>query len=131
MGLGLTLMIALGLSAVQASTGTLNHHQMVRQRCIAAAQASLDSLAATGNTIDKEQCDRLWPGITLQVQSRPGAGEFAGLQQATVTAVGSSRGKEISVKLSRYLPQPRAAGVTTASQPASASLAPVEGISHD
>jgi type II secretory pathway pseudopilin PulG len=37
----------------------LNHYQLVKQHCISAAQATLDSIAATGAAIDETDLNRL------------------------------------------------------------------------
>ena len=40
-----------------------NRFQLVRQQCVSAAQAELDSIAATGEPIPEEDMKRLWPKL--------------------------------------------------------------------
>jgi len=102
-GISLMAMIMIGLVAVQSNTAKVNHQYLVQQRCIAAVQSTLDSIAATGKPIEDSQTSRLWPGITLQVEAAPGQGQFQSLQCVTATAKGPSGSHEVTVTLSRYI----------------------------
>jgi hypothetical protein len=82
--------------------GRLNHYYFTRQRCVAAAQATLDSIAATGASIDEGNLKRLWPEIDIRVDETEGTGQWKGLKLVKVTAIGKSRDKKTEVRLSRY-----------------------------
>ena len=83
--------------------GRLNHYYFTRQRCVAAAQATLDSIAATGNAIDEGDLKRLWPEIDIRVDENEGTGQWKGLKLVNITANGTSLNKKTEVRLSRYL----------------------------
>lgn len=82
--------------------GRLNHYFFTRQRCVAAAQATLDSIAATGTAIDEGDLKRLWPEIDIRVDENEGTGQWKGLKLVKVTAIGKSRDKKTEVCQSRY-----------------------------
>jgi hypothetical protein len=104
-----TAIFLLGLLAamwvvIQRSSATLNEVQVVRQRCILAAQAQLESLSATGRSLDDAEVERCWPGVRTEVRRRPGEGDWQGLTLATVSAAAPAAGRTVQVELSRYLP---------------------------
>lgn len=80
-----------------------NHYQLVRQRCIAAAQAQIDSIAATGKQIRDEDFKRLWPKLSVSIKTSAGTGQWQGTNLVEVTASGKSFRNEVEVKLSRYI----------------------------
>jgi len=80
-----------------------NHYQLVRQRCIAAAQAHLDSITERGKPLNDEDFKRLWPKLTVSVQESPGVDQWQGLKLAEVAVHGRSFNKRVQVKLSRYI----------------------------
>ena len=80
-----------------------NRYQLIRQRCIAAAQAQLDSIVTTGKSIGDEDVERLWPGLSLSVKRSPGTEQWQGLERLEVTASGKSFRKEVKIRLSRYI----------------------------
>jgi type II secretory pathway pseudopilin PulG len=80
----------------------LNHYQLTKQHCISAAQATLDSIAATGAEIDGNDLKRLWPNISIRIDETEGTGQWNGLKLITVTAKGQSLSKKTEVRLSRY-----------------------------
>lgn len=82
--------------------GRLNHYFFTRQRCVAAAQATLDSIATVGNAINETDLKRLWPDIDIRIDETEGAGQWEGLRMVKVTAIGKSRDKKTEVCLSRY-----------------------------
>ena len=85
------------------STAKYNKRLLLRRQCVAAGQAQLDSLAATGREIDPTQMERLWPGITCAILRSDGEGEWAGLTLVTVDTSGSTNDREVSLCQSRYL----------------------------
>ncbi|MBN1508398.1 MAG: hypothetical protein JW955_16230 [Sedimentisphaerales bacterium] len=77
-----------------------NQYQWARQRCTAAATAQLDSITATGSTIDEPGLQRLWPHVSVTVERAPADGPWAGLEIVQVVAAT----KETRVRLMRYVP---------------------------
>jgi len=99
-------LLGLILSALAVSLsgfGRFNRYQLVTQQCIAAAQAQLDSITATGKPIAGEDCRRLWPGLTVTIKESPGADQWRGLTLAEATAAGKAYSKEVKVSLRRYI----------------------------
>jgi len=80
-----------------------NRYQLERQRCIAAAQAQLDSITATGKPIPAEDFERLWPRLTVSIKNSAGTGQWEGIQLVEVTTKGKSFRNEVNVRLSRYI----------------------------
>jgi type II secretory pathway pseudopilin PulG len=80
-----------------------NSYQLVRQRCIAAAQAELDSIAATGNSIPAEDFQRLWPRLNVSIKKSLGTSQWERMELVKVTTKGKSFRNEVNVKLSRYI----------------------------
>ena len=101
--LGLIGMLLTGLSLAQIGFRKFNAYQLVRQQCLAAAQAELDSFTATGKAIAREDFKRLWPGLDVRIEQTAGRGDWSGLELIRATVSGSSRGKKIVVRLSRYV----------------------------
>jgi type II secretory pathway pseudopilin PulG len=100
-------MLIAGMTVAQEAAARMNACHLARQRCLAAAQAQLDSLAATGDGLAQEDLQRLWPGVSVNVQTQPGKGDWSGLTRVEVaasTAIGKGRPAQIRVALSRYLP---------------------------
>ena len=95
--------LMVGLAKTQQQIQKFNAVQLGRMRCIAAAQAELDSMAATGRAITESELARLWPGIRLEVEQSPGEAEWTGLRLLKVTAVGKAKGPEVKVELTRYI----------------------------
>jgi len=96
------IMAALALSLYTLSR--FNHYQLTNQRCIAAAQAQLDSITATKELIPRDDFQRLWPKLTISLETSPGTGQWQGMNLAKVTAAGKSYRKQVKVRLSRYVP---------------------------
>ncbi|MHC4558830.1 MAG: hypothetical protein ACYTFW_20270 [Planctomycetota bacterium] len=80
-----------------------NRYQLVRQQCIAAAQAELDSINATGEPIPDEHFKQLWPELSVSINKSAGIGQWHGTELVQVTANGKSFRKEIKIQLSRYV----------------------------
>lgn len=83
----------------------LNHYHLVKQRCISAAQATLDSYAITGTAIDDGDLKRLWPDVSVRMDKSEGTGRWKGLKLITVTTSAVSFRKRIEIHLSRYFPE--------------------------
>ena len=105
MAVALTI-IAMLLAGVAFSLNGIakfNHYQLVRQKCIAAAQAQLDSLTATGEPIKDEDFNRLWPQLAVSVDNTAGQGQWQGIQLVKVTTTGKYLRKQVKIELSRYI----------------------------
>jgi len=93
-----------GLALSLNGMAKFNHYQLVRQQCIAAAQAQLDSLTATGKSISDEDFQRLWPELRVSIEETEGSGQWQGMELVEVTASGKSFRKQVQIRLSRYIP---------------------------
>lgn len=93
-----------GLATFQSACGKANRLHLLKQQCILAAEAQLDSIAATGRTIDEKDVTRCWPGVNVRIEKAPGTGQWAGLRRFTVTARATTEGRSVQVQLCRYLP---------------------------
>ena len=99
----LALMLSLfGVSLYQ--TRTFSHALWTRQHCMAAAQATLDSLSAQ-QPLAQADTKRLWPRIELTTSQMPGQGDWQGLTLVTVTGASQSYRRHVQVTLSRYMAQ--------------------------
>ena len=95
--------ILVGLAVSLDGFAMFNHYQLVRQRCVAAAQAQLDSINATGRQISEEAFGKLWPKLAFSVEKRPGEGQWVGSSLVRVTVSGPSTNHKARVTLSRYV----------------------------
>ena len=82
----------------------LNYYHFTKQRCVSAAQATLDSIAVTGKAIDENDMNRLWPGIIVKIEESEGMDQWKGLKLISVTAQKTIGNKNVEVRLSRYVP---------------------------
>ena len=80
----------------------LNHYYFTKQRCVSAAQATLDSIAVTGTAINEADVNRLWPGVIIKIDESEGAGQWKGLKLINVTAGGAALNKKVEIRLARY-----------------------------
>jgi type II secretory pathway pseudopilin PulG len=101
--LSLLGLLLAGLALSLNGFARFNRYQLVRQRCIAAAQAQLDSIATTGEPVPDEDFKRLWPKLGVSFKRSPGAGQWEGMQLIEVTASGKSFHKDVEIQLSRYI----------------------------
>jgi len=102
---GLTVLgiLLIGFAISLHTFAKFNRYQLERQRCIAAAQAQLDSIAVTGKPIPAEDFERLWPRLTVSIKNSAGTGQWAGIQLVEVATKGRSFRNEVNVRLSRYI----------------------------
>lgn len=100
---GILGILLVGLAMSMFGFAKFNRYQLVRQQCIAAAQAELDSITATGKPIPDEDFKRLWPKLEVNLESSVGANQWQGLSLVEVTTKGMSYNKEVKVKLARYV----------------------------
>lgn len=80
-----------------------NRYQLEKQRCIAAAQAQLDSVAATDKPIPAEDFERLWPKLSVSIKESAGTAQWEGMQLVEVTTKAKCFRHEVKVQLSRYI----------------------------
>lgn len=102
-GLAVLGMVLAGLALSLNGFAKFNRYQWMRQHCIAAAQAELDSIAVTGEAIREEDFMRLWPNLTVSIKESAGAGQWKGMKLVEVKASGMSFSKEVKVQLCRYV----------------------------
>ena len=100
---GILGILLVGLAMSMFGFAKFNRYQLVRLQCIAAAQAELDSITATGKPIPDEDFKRLWPKLEVNLESSVGANQWQGLSLVEVTTKGMSYNKEVKVKLARYV----------------------------
>lgn len=95
--------LLVGLALSLYGFAKFNRYQLVRQQCIAAAQAELDSITITGKPIPDEDFKRLWPKLGVNIKSSAGTGQWQSMRLVEVTANGMSFSKEVKVQLARYV----------------------------
>ena len=102
--IGILALLFSVLASSMSIARKFNKLQLVRQQCIAAGEAQLDSIAATGEAISEGDIERLWPGIKFDIIQSPGSGQWEGMRLIKVTTVGRSvnRTKDVKVELCRY-----------------------------
>jgi type II secretory pathway pseudopilin PulG len=81
---------------------SLNENQLTKQQCISAAQAQLDSIAATGEPISEKDIQRLWPRMRVEIKKSDGSGQWQGLKLFKVRATAKAENRDVSVELARY-----------------------------
>jgi len=102
-GLTVMAMLLAGVAFSLNGTAKFNHYQLVRQKCIAAAQAELDSLTATGKPIEDEDFKRIWPQLSVSIEKSAGQGQWQSTQLVKVTTSGKYLRKQVTIELSRYI----------------------------
>jgi len=100
---GLLGLIIACLAVSMNGFSLVNECQWTRQRCTAAAQAQLDSLAATGRLIEPQEIKRLWPGVDVSVDKSAPAAPWDGLELIRVAATAQAGPRKVTVHLARYL----------------------------
>jgi uncharacterized protein involved in outer membrane biogenesis len=95
--------LLVGLALSLYGFAKFNRYQLVRQQCIAAAQAELDSITITGKPIPDEDFKRLWPKLGVNIKSSAGTGQWQAMTLVEVTTNGMSFSKEVKVQLARYV----------------------------
>ena len=95
--------ILIALAIFMQATSKFNRYQLTRQQCVAAAQAQLDSISATGRLIGDEDVQRLWPNVLLTVSRSRGDGKWQGTERVQVAATGRVGRTDVVVELSRYI----------------------------
>ena len=101
--LSILAILLVGLALSLYGFAKFNRYQLVRQQCIAAAQAELDSITTTGKPIPDEDFKRLWPKLGVNIKRSVGTGQWQAMTLVEVTATGKSFNKEVKVQLARYI----------------------------
>jgi len=101
--LSILAILLVGLALSLYGFAKFNRYQLVRQQCIAAAQAELDSITITGKPIPDEDFKRLWPKLGVDIKRSVGTGQWQAMTLVEVTANGKSFNKEVKVQLARYI----------------------------
>ena len=96
-------MLLAGMALSLNGLAKFNRYQLVRQQCIAGAQAQIDSITATGKPIPDEDFSRIWPKLSVSVKKSAGTGQWQAMELVEVTATGKSFRKEVEIQLSRYV----------------------------
>jgi type II secretory pathway pseudopilin PulG len=96
-----TIILALALSL--HAFGKFNKYQLVRQQCIAAAEAQLDSITARGKSVSDKELTVLWPKVTVDVERIQGTDRWKFAELVRVTAKAKAGRKDVIVEMSRYI----------------------------
>ena len=94
--------ILAGLAMSLDGIRRFNGYQLVRQRCVSAARAELDSIAMTGKAIDESNFKRLWPKMSVSIEESEGTGQWEGMQLVRVTTSAESFNNNVEIRLGRY-----------------------------
>ena len=95
--------LAATLAASMSSYAKLNKMYLLKQQCISACRAQLDSISVTGKPVSKEDIKRLWPGLETVISYRSGTGKWKGLELVQVTATAKNKPSKVKLHQSRYL----------------------------
>lgn len=101
--IGILGLLAATLTASMNSYARLNRMYLLKQQCISACRAQLDSISVTGKPVSQEDCKRLWPGLETVISYRSGTGKWEGLELVQVTATAKNKPSEVKLHQSRYL----------------------------
>ena len=96
-------MLLAGVAFSLNGMAKFNRYQLIRQQCIAATQAELDSLTATGKPIEDEDFSRIWPQLSVSIEKSAGQGQWQAAQLVKVTTSGRYLRKQVTIELSRYI----------------------------
>ena len=95
-----------GLAVSLRGFSMFNELQWARQRCTAAAEAQLDSIAATGKPLGPQECRRTWPNVDVSLRREPGQAQWVGLELIQVTAATQAGSRMVTIHLARYVRSP-------------------------
>jgi type II secretory pathway pseudopilin PulG len=98
-------MILGSLAVTMINMSKYNRIQFSRQQCIAAAQAQLDSIAATSQRLDDETIERLWPKVKVTETVTQGKEQWQGMSLVNTEATTKAGARLIRIELSRYIPE--------------------------
>jgi hypothetical protein len=87
---------------VSHHVGQFNRHELARRRCLAAAEAQIDSIAETGKPLPAAEVKRLWPKVKFIADRRPARGAWEGTLRHEVKAEWTHK-PSVSVTLVRFV----------------------------
>ncbi|MBN2064154.1 MAG: type II secretion system protein [Sedimentisphaerales bacterium] len=93
------------LASLMSGSFRADKHIYALQKCILAALGQLDVIAATGKSLNADQVEQLWPGVTITIDIEPGTGAYAGLSCYKAVASIIEAGDEHSSSQMRYMPE--------------------------
>ena len=93
------------LVALNITFGKLNNTLWAKHICCNAGQAQMDAIAFTGKPIAEDTFNKLWPGVTCEMTTSDGPGQWQGLQKVDLTLSKKVKSKNVQVHLTRYLPK--------------------------
>jgi hypothetical protein len=104
-------LVAIGVAgvAILVTLETQNQNRLItqlmlrKQQCIAAAQAQLDCIEHSGESLPDEKISRLWPSVRLETIRQEGTGDWSDLDLVTVRATGKAGRRKVEVTLCRYM----------------------------
>jgi hypothetical protein len=80
-------------------------YNLIRQHCIQAASAQLDSITATSKPLADDKMKSLWDKVATKIEITDGQGQWNGLKLVKVKSTSFLRKKEITIELTRYVQQ--------------------------
>ena len=98
-------MLFVCLSITMKGMRGYNRLNLTRQQCLSAAQAQMDSIAARGNTIGDDDMGRLFEGVGVSIERKPGQGVWKGMEAVTILANKRSGKQDVNIELMRYVPK--------------------------
>ena len=101
----LLAIITAAIATLIHSFARLNHRQMARQKCLAAAAAQLDSYTINDKPLDKKTIQHLWPKLTVDTAITTGTDQWQNLTLITVTTKAETQYGPVTLKLTRYIPK--------------------------
>ncbi len=102
-GMALIAMVIGALAAVRYRSRQLHAMHLLKQQCVSAVQAQLDTIAATGEVLPAADVRRLWPDVTVAIERTDGEGDWAGLTRVNAVATGQCDQRTVRVELGRYV----------------------------
>jgi len=104
-GIVLLVMLTFCFAVSMNGFARINDYHLVKQRCIAAAQAQLDSIEITGSALSKKQFKSLWPKINCSIKQTLPTNQWKGTKLIKVSADSQSFNHKVKTELCRYIPQ--------------------------
>ena len=78
-------------------------YNLIRQHCIQAANAQLDSITAISKPLTNDKIESLWDKVSTEIKITDGQGQWNGLKLVKVKSTSSAWKKEITIELARYV----------------------------
>ena len=104
-GILLLVMLLFCFAVSMNGFARVNDYHLVKQRCIAAAQAQLDSIELTGTELSKKQFESLWPKIDCFIEQTSPTDQWKGTKLIKVSTGADSFNHKVKIELCRYIPE--------------------------